>query len=135
MDIALAVDADGLHIGQEDIPIEAVRNLLPGKILGYSVSNVQEAIYGQNCGADYLGAGAVYANGSKADAGTPIGLEMLEAVKKSVTIPVVGIGGIGLSNIEEVKRTGIDGVSIISAILGSSDIEGTSHNLINFWRK
>ncbi|HEX3011888.1 MAG TPA: thiamine phosphate synthase [Syntrophomonadaceae bacterium] len=135
LDIALAVDADGLHIGQEDIPIEAVRNLLPGKILGYSVSNVQEAIYGQNCGADYLGAGAVYATGSKADAGTPIGLEMLEAVKKSVTIPVVGIGGIGLSNIEEVKRTGIDGVSIISAILGSSDIEGTSHNLINLWRK
>lgn len=135
LDIALAVDADGLHIGQSDLPVEVARRLLPGKILGYSVSNVEEARYGQKNGADYLGAGAVYATGSKADAGNPIGVEMVRKIKQSVALPVVGIGGIGLSNIEEIKTAGIEGVSIISAILGSPDIEGTSRRLINLWRK
>lgn len=135
LDIALAVDADGLHIGQSDLPIEVARRLLPGKILGYSVSNVEEALHGQKNGADYLGAGAVYATGSKADAGNPIGVEMVRKIKQSVALPVVGIGGIGLSNIEEIKTTGIEGVSIISAILGSPDIEGTSRRLIDLWRK
>jgi thiamine-phosphate pyrophosphorylase len=135
LDIALAVDADGLHIGQSDLPVEVARRLLPGKILGYSVSNVEEARYGQKNGADYLGAGAVYATGSKADAGNPIGVEMVKKIKQSVALPVVGIGGIGLSNIEEIKTAGIDGISIISAILGSPDIEETSRRLINLWRK
>lgn len=135
LDIALAVDADGLHIGQSDLPVEVARRLLPGKILGYSVSNVEEARYGQKNGADYLGAGAVYATGSKADAGNPIGVEMVKKIKQSVALPVVGIGGIGLSNIEEIKTAGIEGVSIISAILGSPDIEETSRRLINLWRK
>lgn len=135
LDIALAVDADGLHIGQSDLPVEVARRLLPGKILGYSASTVEEARYGQKNGADYLGVGAVYATGSKADAGNPIGVEMVKKIKQSVALPVVGIGGIGLSNIEEVKTAGIEGVSIISAILGSPDIEGTSRSLINLWRK
>lgn len=135
LDIALATDADGLHIGQSDLPIEVARRLLPGKILGYSVANVEEALHGQKNGADYLGAGAVYATGSKADAGSPIGVEMVKKIKQSVSLPIVGIGGIGLSNLEELKATGIEGVSIISAILGSPDIEGTSRSLINLWRK
>jgi len=136
LDIALAVDADGLHIGQEDLPLEVARKLLgPGKILGYSVSNVEEAVRGQAGGADYLGAGAVYPTGSKADAGTPIGIEGLKEIKKSVLIPVVGIGGISVNNIEEVKNSGVDGISLISAILGSEDIQGTSRKLINLWRK
>lgn len=136
LDIALAVDADGLHIGQEDLPIEVARKLLgPGKILGYSASTIEEAVYGEKNGADYLGVGAVYATGSKSDAGEPIGIETLKKVKERVSIPIVGIGGIGISNMEEVKATGIEGVSLISAILGSQDIEGTSRNLINLWRK
>jgi len=136
LDIALAVDADGLHIGQEDLPLKVARKVLgPAKILGYSVSNVEEAVYGEKNGADYLGAGPVYLTGSKADAGNPIGLEKLRRIKESVTIPVVGIGGIGTGNIDDVKTTGIDGVSLISAILGSENIEKTTRNLIHAWRQ
>lgn len=136
LDIALAADADGLHIGQDDLPLKVARKLLgPGKILGYSVSNAEEARFGEQNGADYLGAGTVYPTGSKADVGELIGADGLRSIKQSVSIPVVGIGGIGISNLEEVKVTGIDGISLISAILGSDDIEGTSRRLINLWRK
>ena len=136
LDIALAAQADGLHIGQEDLPLEITRKLLgPNKILGYSVANVEQAIFGQSMGADYLGAGAVYPTSSKADTGVAIGTEELKKIKQAVSLPVVGIGGIGLSNIEEVKMTGIDGISLISAILGSVDIEATSRALFNIWRK
>lgn len=136
LDIAQAVDADGLHIGQQDLPIQVARKILgPCKILGYSVSDVKEAVYGEKNGADYLGAGAVFATGSKKDAGEPIGLENLKMIKQSVSIPVVGIGGIGASNIKEVKETGVDGVSLISAILGSQDIEGATRELIDLWGK
>ena len=136
LDIALAGDADGLHIGQEDLPLTIARRLLgPSKILGYSVSNIEEAIFGEENGADYLGAGPVYPTGSKSDAGNPIGAEGLQKIKEKVSIPVVGIGGIGIGNIAEVKKTGIDGVSLISAILGSKDIEGTSRALITKWRE
>lgn len=136
LDIALAADADGLHIGQDDLPLKVARKLLGlGKILGYSVSNAEEARFGEQNGADYLGAGTVYPTGSKADVGELIGADGLRSIKQSVSIPVVGIGGIGISNLEEVKVTGIDGISLISAILGSDDIEGTSRRLINLWRK
>lgn len=134
LDIALAVDADGLHIGQDDLPLTAARSLLgPGKILGYSVSTVEEAIYGEKNGADYLGAGTVFPTGSKADTGEPIGLRGLQKIKQNVSVPVVGIGGIGVSNLQEVKATGIDGVSLISAILGNNDIEESSRQLIRLW--
>jgi thiamine-phosphate pyrophosphorylase len=135
LDIALAVDADGLHIGQEDLPLTVARRLLPGKILGYSVGNVAQARYGQEHGADYLGAGTIYATGSKADAGNPIGADMAAQIKQSVSIPVVGIGGIGWSNLKELKAAGLDGVAVISAILGSPDIEGNSSRLLAEWRK
>lgn len=136
LDIALAVDADGLHIGQEDLPLKIARQLLgPGKILGYSVANQEQALFGERNGADYLGAGTVYPTGSKADTGEPIGPEGLRSIKQAVSIPVVGIGGIGMPNLEEVKATGIDGISLIAAILGSNDIKGTSQKLINLWRK
>jgi thiamine-phosphate pyrophosphorylase len=134
LDIALAADADGLHIGQEDIPIAEARRLLgPKKILGYSVSNVKEAVYGEKNGADYLGAGPVYITGSKSDAGAPIGPEGIKCIKESISIPVVGIGGIGIDNIDEVRHSGVDGISVISAILGKEDIEGASRKLLNMW--
>lgn len=134
LDIALAVDADGLHVGQEDLPLEVARRLLgQGKILGYSVSTVEEALYGEKNGADYLGAGPVYATGSKLDAVSPIGLEALHNIKRSVSLPVVGIGGIGADNLREVKATGAAGISLISAILGSDDITATSRHLRRLW--
>ena len=136
LDIALAVDADGLHIGQDDLPIDIARRLLgPDKILGYSVSSIEEARYGQSQGANYLGAGSVYPTGSKTDAGTPIGVKKLKEIKASVSIPVVGIGGIGTENIAEVRKTGVDGTAMISAILGSTHIKETCQNLLSEWRK
>ena len=136
LDIALAVDADGLHVGQEDLPPAVARKLLgPEKILGYSVGNPEQARRGERDGADYLGAGTVFPTGSKADTGEPIGPEGLRAIKQAVAIPVVGIGGIEISNLEKVKAAGVDGISLISAILGSNDIEAASRQLINLWRK
>jgi len=136
LDIALAVDAEGLHIGQSDLPITAARKLLgAGKILGYSASNPEEAVYGEKCGADYLGAGPVYPTGSKSDAGDPIGIHGLKEIVEKVAIPVVGIGGIGSQNIKEVKISGAKGISLISAILGSNEIEGASRGLIKLWRE
>lgn len=134
LDIALAVDAEGLHIGQEDLPLEVARRQLgKDKLLGYSVSNIEEALRGERGGADYLGAGPVYPTASKLDTVSPIGLEQLRKIKESVSIPVVGIGGIGLANILDVKQSGVDGVSLISAILGNDDIEGRSRELIKLW--
>lgn len=134
LDIALAVDADGLHIGQEDLPLEVARKLLgPGKILGYSVSNQAEAVYGEENGADYLGAGPVYHTGSKEVAIEPIGPAGLKRIKESVSIPVVGIGGIGIANIGEVKESGIAGISVISAILARPDIEEAARELKSAW--
>jgi thiamine-phosphate pyrophosphorylase len=133
LDIALAADADGLHIGQEDLPIESARRLLNGKILGYSVENVKQSVYGEQNGADYLGAGTVFATSSKEDACEPIGLDTLKEIKQAVSIPVVGIGGINESNIGAVKKTGIDGISVISAILGKKDIKNAAKKLSQVW--
>jgi thiamine-phosphate pyrophosphorylase len=136
LDIALAADAGGLHVGQDDLPVAVARRILgPGKILGYSVSTVEEAIYGEQNGADYLGAGPVHATGSKADAGSPIGIDGLRQIKQSVAIPVVGIGGIGEANILDVKRAGVDGASVISAIMGSRDLKRAASALIAAWRQ
>ena len=136
LDIALAADADGLHIGQEDLPLEVARALLgPGKILGYSVSNPAEAVYGEKNGADYLGAGPVYHTGSKVVEIAPIGAAGLKRIKESVSIPVVGIGGIGADNIAEVKKAGVEGISVISAILAAADIEKAARELREAWGK
>lgn len=136
LDIALAVDADGLHIGQDDLPLTVARKLLgPGKILGLSVSNAEEAVCGEQNGADYLGAGAVYCTSSKDVLTPPIGSGELKRIKDAVSIPVVAIGGIGLSNIREVKEAGADGIAVISAILGSRDIESAAGELLDAWRQ
>ncbi|HBC93868.1 MAG TPA: thiamine phosphate synthase, partial [Pelotomaculum sp.] len=104
------------------------------KIIGYSVSNLEQALFGEKNGADYLGAGPVYATGSKADAGLPIGPGTLKTIKESVSIPVVAIGGVGITNIEEVRKTGVNGISVISAILGNPDIEEAAKNITGLWR-
>ncbi len=136
LDIALAVDADGLHVGQDDLPVEVARRLLgPGKILGCSVSSVEEAVQAERSGADYLGAGIVYPTSSKEVAAPPIGVDGLRRIKEAVSIPVVGIGGISLHNITAVKEAGVDGISVISAILGNRDIEGAARELLNAWRR
>ncbi|SMP61762.1 thiamine phosphate synthase [Anoxynatronum buryatiense] len=134
LDIALAADADGLHIGEGDLPVEVARKWLGNrKLLGYSAGSPSSAAYGERMGADYIGAGAVFPTDSKKDAGTAIGLKTLEEVVKSVGIPVVGIGGISAANLSQVKATGVAGVSLISAVLGHAEPEKAAKELTLQW--
>ncbi len=129
LDIALAVDADGLHLGQEDLPLLTARKLFGGKkIIGVSVCTVPEALLAQKQGADYLGVGAMFSTPSKKDARL-VSLATLKAIKESVDIPVLAIGGIGIGNLESVMAAGIDGVAVISAILQADDCEKAAAQL------
>lgn len=121
LDIALAVDADGLHVGQDDLPMLKARELFPHKLIGVSASTLTEALLAQLQGADYIGVGAIFKTTTKTEA-PEVSLEQLELIKKSVTIPVVAIGGINRTNLQQVMATGIDGVSVVSAILAQENI-------------
>lgn len=133
LDIALAVDADGLHVGQDDLPMLKARALFPNKLIGVSVSTLVEALLAQQQGADYLGVGAVFKTTTKPDA-PEVSLDQLALIKKSVTIPVVAIGGIKQTNMQQVMATGIDGVSVVSAILAQENILEAANMLRNLIR-
>lgn len=130
LDIAQAVDAEGVHLGQSDMPLIAARNILgKNKIIGISVGNVEEALEAEKNGADYVGIGTIFFTGTKKDIDIPIGIEGLRSVYNSINIPAVAIGGINENNFREVLSTGIDGISIVSAILGKSDIKAAAKAL------
>ena len=130
LDIALAVEADGLHIGRSDLPPETVRRLVGGRMfIGVSAGTVEEALEAQAAGADYIGAGAVFPTGSKADAGDAIGPEALAAICRAVRIPAAGIGGIGPANAGAVMKAGAAGIAVISAILSQPDIRAAAAEL------
>ena len=126
VEIALKMNADGVHVGQSDMEAGDVRSLLgPDKILGVSAQTVEQALLAESRGADYLGVGAVFPTGSKDDA-DDVSHETLKAICEAVSIPVVAIGGIKSSNVMELKGTGIDGIAVISAIYAQKNIlEGT----------
>jgi thiamine-phosphate pyrophosphorylase len=130
LDIALAVDAAGAHIGQDDLPARAAREVLSGrgKILGVSAATVAEALQAQADGADYIGAGSVFATGTKKDV-RPLLREELKKMKQAVNIPVVAIGGINESNVRLLQGTGIDGIAVVSAILGRDDVQKAAADL------
>lgn len=133
LDIALAVEAAGLHIGQDDMPAEIARRLLgPGKILGVSVSSVEEARAAVQAGADYLGVGAVFPTASKADANA-VSFGELARIKRAVDVPVVAIGGIAADNLAKVRAVGVDGAAVISAILGRQDCHDAAQGLARIW--
>jgi thiamine-phosphate pyrophosphorylase len=130
LDIALAVEAEGLHLGQSDLPLPTARRLARGRLfIGLSASTVEEALRAQKEGADYLGVGAVYPTGSKADAGEAIGTVRLAAICAAVRIPVVGIGGVNAGNAAEVMKSGAAGIAVISGILSQPDIGEAARNL------
>jgi thiamine-phosphate pyrophosphorylase len=130
LDIALAVGAEGLHIGQSDLPLAAARRVAgKGMFIGISAGSVEEAAAAERDGADYLGAGAVFPTGSKTDAGDAIGLETLAAICRAVKIPVVGIGGIGPENAGAVMRAGAAGIAVISALISQPDIKAAAEDL------
>lgn len=129
VDIALAVDASGVHVGQSDMEARKARAKLgPDKIIGVSAHNVEEALTAVESGADYLGTGAVFGSGTKEDA-NKISHDVVRDICKAVDIPVVGIGGITEDNLMELKGTGIDGVAVISAIFARADITAAAKNL------
>lgn len=131
LDIALAAGANGVHLGQDDLPVCAARTLAGRDfIIGVSAHNRAEAVRAEQEGADYIGAGAVFATGTKADASV-IGPEGLAEAVRAVRIPVVGIGGINSANIIRVRETGAAGAAVISAILRSNDIRSAAAGLVN----
>lgn len=129
VDLALACGADGAHVGQSDLAAgEARKKLGPDKILGVSAQTVEQALAAERAGADYLGVGAVFPTGSKADA-EDVSLDTLRAICRAVSIPVVAIGGIGAHNVEQLWGSGICGVAVISAIFAAKDIRAAAAEL------
>ena len=129
VEIALAVDADGVHVGQSDMEAGDVRAKLgPDKIIGVSAQTVEQAVMAEQNGADYLGVGAVFPTGSKADA-LEVSHDTLKAICKAVKIPVIAIGGISKENILELSGSGICGIAVISAIFAKDDIEEAAREL------
>lgn len=122
VDIALAVYADGVHLGPEDLPIASARKLMGNdRIIGASANCIEEALEFQRQGADYLGVGALFPTKTKSNT-EHVTLTQLKAIKEAVKIPVVGIGGISIENAASVKAAGVDGIAVASGILGSENI-------------
>ena len=129
VEIAKKINADGVHVGQSDMEAADVRAILgEDKILGVSAQTVEQARLAEKMGADYLGVGAVFPTGSKADAGD-VSFDTLKEICSAVSIPVVAIGGIGADNVQELKNSGISGIAVISAIFAADDIEGATKSL------
>jgi thiamine-phosphate diphosphorylase len=130
VDVALAVDADGVHVGQDDMPAFLARRLMgPEKIVGVSAENIEQALAAIADGADYVGVGAVFATPTKSDAGEPIGLQGLTQVARASAIPVVGVAGINASNAARVIRAGAVGIAVVSAIVGADNVERAAREL------
>ena len=133
VDVALAIDADGVHVGQSDMPCDVTRKLVgPDKIVGVSAATIDEAKKAENDGADYIGTGAVFPTTTKDDA-PKITKKDLKEVVDSINIPVVAIGGINLENASELKDTGIKGLSVVSAIMSSEDPKKSAEKLLNIF--
>jgi thiamine-phosphate pyrophosphorylase len=123
VDVALAVGADGVHLGQEDLPFETARDLLgPDKIIGITVSSLEEALTAARQGADYLGVSPIFFTQTKPDAGPPTGLPLLREIRNAVTLPLAAIGGITLTNAAEVIAAGADMICAISEVVARPDV-------------
>jgi thiamine-phosphate pyrophosphorylase len=130
LDVALAVNADGLHVGHEDLPVKVARRLLPiDKVLGCSVRTVDKAVVAQSEGADYIAVGAMYPTPSKETAKV-VGPERLKEMRPAVTLPLVAIGGINTENVSKVLAAGADSVAVISAVLGAEDVEEATRQIV-----
>ena len=133
VDVALAVDAEGVHVGQSDMPCDVTRALVgPDKIVGVSAATIEEARKAESDGADYIGTGAVFPTATKDDA-TKITKKDLKEIVESINIPVVAIGGITLNNAHELNDTGIAGLSVVSAIMSSENPKKSSEELLKIF--
>lgn len=131
IDVALACDADGVHLGQDDMDCATARRLVGRKmIIGVSVNTDEEAVEADKAGADYLGAGPVFATPTKTDTSPPTGLSGIARIRAMVGIPVVAIGGISSANAGEIIRCGADGVAVVSAIIASPNPAGSAREIM-----
>lgn len=131
LDVALVAGADGVHVGDDDIPVPEARRIAPpGFLVGRSVATPEQALQAFREGADYVGVGPVYETASKDDAGTPVGLTHMAAVVAAGPLPAVGIGGIGVDNAADVMRAGAAGVAVIRAVMQANDPEGAVRALL-----
>ncbi len=132
LDIALAIEADGVHLGPKDLPLRYARKLMgEGKIIGASVNYLEEAIKAEQEGADYLGVGPIYFTPTKEDLRPVLGVEGLIKIRERVKLPIIAIGGINKQNAPQVISKGADGVAVISAILASEDIRKAAKELLD----
>ena len=130
LDIAVLAGADGVHLGQTDIPVQEARRLVGDEmIIGVSASTVEEAVKAVDDGADYIGVGSIFNTSTKPDADQGIGLDTLMEICQAVDVPVVAIGGINKGNIRDVIRAGADGAAVVSAIMAKPDIKAAAHEL------
>lgn len=127
IDIALAVDADGIHLGQDDLPLREARKIMgPNKVIGISTHAIDEAIQAEKDGADYIGVGPVFETKSKVDVVDPVGLEYVKEVVAHTSVPFVAIGGIKLHNLNDVLKAGAQSICVISAIVGAENVKETT---------
>ncbi len=130
LDVAQAVGADGVHLGQSDMPIEMARAIVgPETLIGISAECLAHAVNAEKAGADYIGAGAIFATPTKSDIASPMGLEGLQQICNTVTIPVVAIGGINATNTADVIGAGADGIAVVSAIVSADDCRKAAQTL------
>ena len=135
VDVALAVKADGIHLGQKDMPCRMARQIIPeSMIVGISVESLDDAIAAQKDGADYLGVSPIYPTPTKTDTAQPLGLEGLRSIRSEVDLPLVGIGGLNADNVAAVIHKGADGVAVVSAIVAADDPEAATRDLIEIVR-
>lgn len=136
LDLALAVDADGVHVGQDDLPVKVVREIVgPNRIIGLSTHSPEQAQAAVREGADYIGVGPIYKTQTKTDVCAPVGLEYLRYVVENLNIPFVTIGGIKEHNLFDVVKNGAETVALVTEIVGSEDIHGTIMRLSSILKK
>lgn len=130
IDVARAVDADGVHLGQSDLPLQAAREMLaPGKIVGISTHNVQEAVEAERMGADYIGLGPMKPTTTKLDTEPVVGPSGVQEVRRHVRLPIVAIGGIKAEDVAEIIRSGANSVAVVSAVIAADDVEAAAKRI------
>lgn len=134
-DVAAAVGADGVHVGQTDLPVHAVRALIgPDKLIGLSITDAEQIARPDASAADYLGIGPVHAQKTKADASTPLGLGGFAKLRRMTTKPVLAIGGVKAEDVAMLAEEGATGVAVVSAIMAAADPEGAARAFIDAWK-
>ena len=135
VDVCLAADADGVHLGLDDMPYNTARKLLPDKIIGLTAHTVEEALKAEKLGADYIGVSPIFETKTKLDAGPAAGLQLIGKIKMEIKVPFVAIGGINLENLQSVLDAGAKSAAAISAIVTKEDVEKEVKKFIRIMKK